>query len=76
MIDILPSSDKFMGMKRGAQGLYPWRTLNIGHSFAIHDKTTIKLTSLRTMAYKMGKKLNKRFRVCEHDNCYEIGRLS
>lgn len=54
---------------------YPWNELECGQSFAI-PKDRIKLLTLRPMATAKGKKLNKKFRVVEHGDCYEVGRLA
>lgn len=69
---IFPSSPELT-----ASGKYnfPWDTIECGQSFAV-PKDEIKLLTLRPMATAKGKKLNKKFRVVEHDDCYEVGRLA
>ena len=50
-----------------------WETLEIGRSFSI-DSSQLALHNLRNKAWRMGKKLNKRFRVVDHKTCYEVAR--
>jgi len=52
---------------------YPWRELGIGQSFAV-GKQESKIATLRSHAWKMGKKLGKKFRVIDHgEDGYEVG---
>lgn len=44
---------------------YPWRDMVPGQSFAVEQGET-SLNTLRTHAYRMGKKLGKQFRVVNH----------
>lgn len=44
---------------------YPWHTCSVGQSFAV-DHNTIKLTSLRSLADRTGKRINKKFIVIDH----------
>lgn len=53
---------------------FPWEALECGQSFAV-PKDKIKLTTLRSKASIQGQKLNRKFRVVEHDAVYEVGRL-
>jgi hypothetical protein len=50
---------------------YPWRVLTVGQSFSVQFDE-MKEKTLINYAYRMGKKLKKRFRVLKHDNCYEV----
>jgi|SRR5665213_3205210 len=77
MADFFDNSAQLMLMKRGgsAKENYPWVELPVGKSFGV-DKNRIKFSSLRTLASRMGAKLKRRFRVCEHEKAYEVGRLS
>lgn len=79
VLETMKSSDLMTAKKvKGVATIvkYPWRTMAAGTSFAITDKSSIKLSSLKVMAYKMEKKLDKQFNVVEHDNCYEVGRIA
>ena len=52
-----------------------WETLEIGRSFAI-ECDPLSLPNLRNKAWRMGKKLNKRFRVIDHKkDGYEVARV-
>lgn len=58
---------------------YPWRTMPIGHSFAVSYSETGR-ASLQTLAYKSGKRMGRKFRVVDHGpeqgyevKCVEIG---
>jgi hypothetical protein len=53
---------------------YPWNELECGQSFAI-PKDKIKLSTLRPMATAKGKRWNKKFKVIEHADVYEVGRV-
>lgn len=53
---------------------FPWDIIECGQSFTIPIEQ-IKLITLRSKASVFGKKLNKRFKVAIHDDCYEVGRV-
>ena len=76
-MEIFESSPKIKEVpkKFGKEGKYPWKELKIGQSFAINDKASITLISLRSLAYKTGERIKVKFRVIEHENCYEVGRV-
>ena len=68
-------SEKILNMKAGnpvGVRKYPWAEVPTGKSFTINDKSAIKFKVLRSLASKMGKKLGRKFRVAEHDGCYEV----
>lgn len=78
MIETIPSSLQLRieaGKSYVYEAKYPWIKLKVGESFAIQDKSTVKLRSLKQMAWKTGKKLGFKLWVMEHDNCYEVGRI-
>lgn len=52
-----------------------WETVEVGQSFAIPLEAHVSLNNLRSKCWAMGKKLNKRFRVVQHETCYEVGRI-
>jgi hypothetical protein len=54
---------------------YPFNSLQIGQSFPI-KKDEVKLETLRSIVSKAGKKLEMKFRVISHDECYEVGRIA
>lgn len=75
---IVPSSPQALagGNDARRRGLYPWRALGVGQSFAV-PKDFIKLVTLQSLAYRTGKRLGVRFRVVDHgDAGYEVARLS
>ncbi len=51
-----------------------WETTEIGRSFSI-PLNEANLAALRHKCWVMGKKLGKRFRVVQHETCYEVGRI-
>lgn len=75
MAEIFPSSDVAVTTmnEKGRISKYPWMLLKQHESFSV-QKSEIKLLSLRSLAYKYGKRHNKMFVVIEHDNCYEVAR--
>lgn len=78
MVQIYPSSSELLsksGQTHTFQAKYPWEQLTVGQSFTIDDKTTLKLKSLRSMAAKQGNQMGLKFRVVEHESCYEVGRV-
>ena len=70
MTEIFESSSKLSQVKKDWMA---WKTIEIGQSFAV-PLDQGKLANLRSKCWAMGKKLNKKFRVVQHENCYEIGR--
>lgn len=61
--------------KENKTAKYPWRTMEIGTSFAV-GKDEAKLGTLRSRCWKMGKKLGKKFSVVDHgDKGFEVGRV-
>lgn len=71
MNQIFQSSDKLKQMRQIDRR---WETIEIGQSFII-PLNEIKLATLRAKAVNKGNRLNKRFRVIRHENCYEVGRI-
>ena len=53
---------------------FPWGKLEVGFSFAV-NKTEIKRDSLKSLAYKWGKRNDRLFRVVEHEDVYEVARI-
>lgn len=75
MYEIIESSEKLTKFEpRKPKRNYPWEKLKCGQSFAI-PKSEIKLETIRPIASKKGKQLGKKFKVVEHDNLYEVGRV-
>lgn len=70
-------SSPLMAAGVAREGKYPWHSLNIGDSFKI-PVANIKYTTLMTLAYRTGKRLNKKFKVVLHPEMgiYEVGRLA
>lgn len=68
---IFESSPK---MKQTKQIDRRWETIEIGQSFSI-PLNEANLAQLRNKCWVMGKKLGKRFRALQYENCYEIGRI-
>lgn len=58
----------------GRERKYPWHELTMGMSFFV-PKEQVKETTLRSLAYKSGKRLGRQFRVARHDTGYEVGRI-
>ena len=52
-----------------------WETLEIGRSFSI-EHNQIAIANLRNRAWYNGRKLGKRFRVVQHETCYEVARIA
>lgn len=84
MVEFFPSSDIAVQkaetpVKRGGlNAKYPWRELPVGKSFAV-GRNEIKESSLRSLAYKTGRRLGMRFVVVTHSSadydCYEVARI-
>lgn len=53
---------------------FPWLTLECGQSFIVQFEE-MKLQTLRPLVSNMNRKLNKKFKIAVHDNCYEVGRV-
>ena len=70
MYEIFPSSD---AMKNEGKK-YPWHTVLLGNSFRV-PASECKFKTLQNYASRMGKKLNKVFRVKDHgpEVGYEVG---
>lgn len=74
-MQIFKSSEKLTNPEpKQAKRNWPWNTLECGQSFAV-PKTEIKKETLRPLCSLKGKELNKKFRMTEHDECYEVGRV-
>ena len=73
---IFVSSDKVKNDtdRRKARSRFPWGILEVGFSFAV-PKTEIQWDSLKSLAYKYGKRNDKTFKVVEHDDVYEVARI-
>lgn len=54
---------------------YPWRAVPVGKSFTV-KLSEIKEGSLRSLAYKTGKRMNARFIVVIHGDVYEVARVA
>lgn len=75
MYEIFKSSEKLAKPEiKKPKRDYPWDILEVGQSFAV-NKEDMSLTIARPMCSIQGKLLNKRFRVIEHENVFEFGRL-
>lgn len=79
MTDIYDSSPAMKASKlarKGAVMKYNWLALEPGKSFQIAD-SQIKLGSLETLAYRTGKRYNRKFKVIHHKEygVYEVGRI-
>jgi len=81
MTDIFPSSAAFKAAKgksgggKGRKWVYPWLELAVGDSFPISpDK--MKFETAQSLAYKTGKRYNRKFAVLNHGDVYEVGRLA
>lgn len=78
MTEFYETSQALLNSKRGGEGFvakYPWRDVPLNKSFIVKDKKSITLDSLRTLAFRTGKRLRKKFKVFEHNECYEVARL-
>lgn len=73
--DISPAMKAMAGAGK-KQSKYPWHELEPGKSFSVAE-SNIKIASLETLAYRMGKRHNKRFKVLHHKEygVYEVGRI-
>ena len=69
---IFESSDKLKQVKKPVDRR--WETTEVGRSFEIPLSET-NLAALRHKCWAMGKKLNRKFRAVQWENCYEVGRL-
>jgi hypothetical protein len=90
-VQILPSSPKALALCEVStdnqpertpdedNAKYPFRSLQVGESFAIPfaDTNPGTLASLRSSASSYGKRLNRKYRVFVHDEykCVEVARL-
>lgn len=73
---IIQSSESFQKFKISkAQEKIPFDQLEISQSVPI-PKDQNSLSSLRTKCSYWSKKLNRQFRVLEHSDCFEIGRIA
>ena len=74
--DMSPAMKASLNAKKGAIMKYNWLGLEPGKSFTIAD-SQIKLSSLETLAYRTGKRHNRKFKVIHHkqDNLYEVARV-
>lgn len=52
---------------------YPWKTIQIGHSFIV-DPNVMKLSTLIPYANRVGRKLGKKFEVFDHGDNLEVAR--
>lgn len=68
------NSSPMMKKHKGLKYDWPWRDLECGQSFDV-PKTELKFTTLRAMASQKGSELQRKFRVLEHNDHYEIGRI-
>lgn len=83
MTDFYPSSVELVNcsgntVKRGNFNTkYRWKELPLGYSFPV-AKNRIKRESLKSLALRWGKKLNRRFIVFDHSgtDVYEVGRVA
>jgi hypothetical protein len=80
MVQIFPTSGVLKqdaGAAKGKGGrkrVWPWHLLEIGQSFPIpSDRMTFG--TAKSLAYKTGKRLNKKFHVFNHGDTYEVGRI-
>ena len=69
---IYPSSQQLTA-KRSKYD-FPWNTIDCGQSFMV-DKSLIKGVTLRPLCSIKGKELGKKFKMVEHNDCYEVGRV-
>lgn len=52
---------------------YPWDTMLVGECFRVLPED-MKLKTLKPYAYRMGKRLGKKFKVVDWGNAYEVAR--
>lgn len=53
---------------------FPWNELETDMSFIVPE-SQLSLQSLRALAYQAGRRLNKKFRVFDHKEHYEVARV-
>lgn len=53
---------------------WPWDTIECGHSFRV-ELHEIKPQTLRPICSIKGRELGKKFRMIQHENCYEVARV-
>lgn len=76
-MNIVESSPLMRNKKhRGLKRDWPWQQLECGQSFVV-SKDDIKIETLRPMCSQKGRSFNpiRKFRVVEHTNFYEVGRI-
>ena len=75
-VDMSPEMKASLSTKRGAAMKYNWLGLEPGKSFLIPEDE-VKLTTLETLAYRTGKRYNRKFRVRHHlaHKIYEVARI-
>lgn len=73
--DISPQLKAISGAGK-KQSKYPWHTLEPGKCFTVADDK-VKLSTLETLAYRTGKRHNKKFKVLHHpeQKLFEVGRI-
>lgn len=75
MYEVCTSSGKLASIEgNGRATKYPWRELTVGTSFFV-PKEEVKEATLRSLAYKTGKRLGCIFKVVRHDTGYEVGMI-
>ena len=52
---------------------YPWKELAVGYAFEV-KVTDVKLMSLQSLCYKMGKRMGRSFRVKRYGDSYAVAR--
>lgn len=64
-----------VGMQPSTRGAkkYPWETMLVGESFRVFPKD-MKLSTLKPYAYRMGKRLGKKFKVVNWGEGFEVCR--
>lgn len=74
--DMSPAMKAKLLAKKGAVMKYNWLGVEPGKSFTIAEDQ-IKLTSLETLAYRTGKRYNRKFKIIHHkaDKVYEVARV-
>ncbi len=72
-IAVAPSSDRMKTTL--VKSIYPWRTLKVHESFGI-PQGKVNAATMRSLAYKTGKRLGRRFKVVDYgEGGIEVGRL-
>ncbi len=74
MSGLFPISDELKELARKREIDTRWEIAEIGQGFDI-PLNQAKLTNLRTKASIMGKKLDRKFAVKQHEKCFEVGRI-